>query len=831
MRRQRCSDFELRASFELRISSFGFIGSTYFSSFVEGFQACHANRSMQENPMATQSMIGAARCFLPMLMAPFLFAPQFSSAAPSSPSPPAALCFDSSIPQARFAAGEIRRAFLDHGVGLVELEFAELALATNGTRVILVSGREAVQRLQESVEVAPFEASAPQSFALRRIVQGAQTNFIVLGADPAGMMYGGLELAEAVRLGTLDHVRSSEHAPHIERRGIKFNIPLDARTPSYSDSGDAAQQNIPEMWSFDFWREFLDELARHRFNVLTLWSLHPFPSIVKVPEFPGVALDDVKRTTLKLDDTFSHSATDMVRPAMLQNLETVKKISIGEKIQFWRDVMQYAHDRGIEVYFFTWNIYVWGAEGKYGITASQTNQATIDYFRASVRETVLTYPLLAGIGITSGEQMQNRKDEFSKEKWLWNTYGQGILDAKRLQPNRQIRLIHRFHQTALGEILSEWKDYPDTFDLSFKYSIAHMYSAANPPFIKSALPHFNPRLRTWLTVRNDDIYSFRWGDPAFARDFIRHMPGADKLAGYYMGPDGYVWGREFLSTEPDVPRELVLKKQWYSFMLWGRLSYDPSLPDELFERTLAHRFPQLPSGKLFAAWAEASKIFPQITRFFWGDIDLRWFPEACLSHPRYRGFFTVKHFIEGDTMPESGILNITRFREHAIEERPFDGITPVEVAQALKEHARKTLQLVSELRSELPASPPVDESAVQKELRLTLGDLESMAHVGNYYAEKILGATELALFDASGSAAQKASAVRHLESATAHWKRYAAAATKQYQPQLLNRVGYVDLNALLAKVEADVVMAANWEPGTIPRGAKKPSVGDIPFRR
>jgi hypothetical protein len=44
-------------------------------------------------------------------------------------------------------------------------------------------------------------------------------------------------------------------------------------------------------------------MARHRYNVLSLWSLHPFPSLVKVPEFPDVALDDVWRTRAKLDDT------------------------------------------------------------------------------------------------------------------------------------------------------------------------------------------------------------------------------------------------------------------------------------------------------------------------------------------------------------------------------------------------------------------------------------------------------------------------------------------------------------------------------------------------
>ena len=82
--------------------------------------------------------------------------------------------------------------------------------------------------------------------------------------------YGGLDLAEAARLGALTELKEGEHKPYIERRGIKFNIPLDARTPSYSDAGDAAQQNIPEMWSLAFWHELLDEMARQRFNVLSL---------------------------------------------------------------------------------------------------------------------------------------------------------------------------------------------------------------------------------------------------------------------------------------------------------------------------------------------------------------------------------------------------------------------------------------------------------------------------------------------------------------------------------------------------------------------------------
>jgi len=122
-------------------------------------------------------------------------------------------------------------------------------------------------------------------------------------------------------------------APHIAQRGIKFNIPLDARTPSYSDNSDAAQNNIAEMWSFDFWREFLDHMARHRYNVLSLWNLHPFPSMVRVAEYPEVALDDVKRNHREDGRQLLGSGHDMVRPEILANLETVRSLTMADKIR------------------------------------------------------------------------------------------------------------------------------------------------------------------------------------------------------------------------------------------------------------------------------------------------------------------------------------------------------------------------------------------------------------------------------------------------------------------------------------------------------------------
>ncbi len=417
--------------------------------------------------------------------------------------------------------------------------------------------------------------------------------------------------------------------------------------------------------------------------------------------------------------------------------------------------------------------------------------------------------------------MSEKIGGLSKEPWLWKTYGEGIRDALKAEPQRKFRLIHRFHQTGLKEIEREFAALPCPLDLSFKYAIAHMYSVPRPPFIDPVLPLLSPARRTWLTVRNDDIYSFRWFDPEFARAFIKAIPGPEKIAGFYMGSDGYICGRDYLTKAADEPRQTILQKQWLSFTLWGRLAYEPDLSDDTFTRLVAARFPGLDAGNLCRAWARASKVFPEITRFFWGDIDVKWFPEACLSHPQYHGFYTVRDFMEGSTMPGSGILNILDWRAKKLARAKPNGITPLEIAEALEVNANNAIEvfvrrdILEEHRLNERRGPGLPERKA-KEYAATWGDILAMSYLGLYYAEKIRGACDLALFDKSGDTASQASAVEHLDRALRIWREYATEYTKQYrQPLLYNRVGWVDIPKLVEKAGADVQMARDWKPGTI----------------
>ena len=119
---------------------------------------------------------------------------------------------------------------------------------------------------------------------------------------------------------------------------------------------------------------------------------------------------------------------------------------------------------------------MWNALDKYGIDNRQDNPKTVAYLRESVKELLLTYPLLKGIGVSAGENMDRRlTGEYSNENWIWKTYGLGVMDAKAAQPDRHVRFIFRQLDCTLANIDTAFEEYTDVLETSFKYSRARIY--------------------------------------------------------------------------------------------------------------------------------------------------------------------------------------------------------------------------------------------------------------------------------------------------------------------------------------------------------------------
>lgn len=194
-------------------------------------------------------------------------------------------------------------------------------------------------------------------------------------------------------------------------------------------------------------------------------------------------------------------------------------------------------------------------------------------------------------------------------------------------------------------------------------------------------------------------------------------------------------------------------------MLWGRLGYNPNLTNVFFEKAMQQRFPEKPTQKLQEVWAQASKIIPAVNRAHWHDWDYQWSVEACSGREYY----------------------------HAITEECWvpGGLS---AADEIQVYADFVLQELIELR----------KVEGDKTWNRTLGDMEAMAHLGNYYAEKIRAA------DYKETNLEQA--IVHLKKALKHWEKYAEIGKKQYKPQLLSRAGHADWQRGYDMAKKDIVL-------------------------
>lgn len=694
----------------------------------------------------------------------------------------------------------------EHGVPQVAFAAAELDLA------IEESGRS---DLKISI-VVKADSSNPEAFQIR-IAGGDEIT--IIGSDANGAMYGAIEVAEALKLGL--PIADVQRSPLLKKRGIKMNIPWDCRTPSYCDKGTSSQSNIATVWDFDgFWKPYLDDLARYRYNVLSLWSTHGYPNLVQVPGYEDCAMPDVYRVK---DEILGPELDGKVRPDLDANgdgdvtvedgtMALVKKMTIDEKIAHWIKVFQYAEDRGIEVYLFHWDVYVNSAEGKYGITADQTNPKTIAYVRASVKETLLTYPQIRGIGITSGEDDRRELDNTpdSTENYIFKTYGRGVMDAQAdpRWKDRAFRFIWRRHGSDYEWAKAAMKNYTGgVMDTSTKYSVAHMYSSRRPQEWERRMvgEGWVDDYKAWLNLRNDDLFMHRFGSPDYIRSFIRNMPH-DQIRGFYMGSDGYFWGREFIARDPQLAGRLEIDKHWYNFRMFGEMAYNNQLDDHYWKAVLKHRFPSVDVDRLFNAWQTVSEVVPQLNRSVWAATDGDFAPEMCQgdSFLGMDNYYFDRNPMKLRKSPPAGeqhCLSVADWAEKLLAGKnadPRNKLTPLEVADQLDGYANAALDALPALQSQ------VEDNA---ELRDVLLDIQSMAYLGQYYADKTRCAAHLMLYRLGGrtDASQHQLAVRYVENSRDHWKQYADVLESHYKTSLHAKTGWFKWYDTLKHVENEVL--------------------------
>jgi hypothetical protein len=664
-----------------------------------------------------------------------------------------------------------------------------------------------------------------KSFVFKLDSNSAEESYLIKSAGlrreatggRVGLMYAALEFAENVRNDTFSSMVNGDREPFLEKRGLKMNIPLDARTPSYADFGTAAHENVRDVWDMDFWHAQLDRMALNRYNTYTLWTLNAFPSIVKVEGFEALALDGVMTSNIDLarandkydlratqsykviagDDYVASGRTDEELVAM-GTLVPVNDWSIETKIKFWQDVMEYAYDRGIQIHLYTWNVYMWTELLQEGFPKSiddadeanlPEHAKTREYYKASVKALLETYPRLAGIGVTAGENAWGFGEKNgAKVQFLRDTFGQAVLDHMNDPATERtaITYVQRLHESSLYESLNrELIENPKIqFDTSTKYMNAHLYGDPVTTSTESGNTRRNinaPNLdgkkvgKVWLNLRNDDMYNFRWADYDYTKTFFESVVREDNYSdvrGFHMGPDGYVMGRNY--TSKDQARQLEMDKSWFRFMLWGRLGYDLNTPKSVFsheaERRLAVSAAEI--DQLIPVWERASEVIPAINLSYYRTNDFQFHPEVYGRSGR--------PWMELDEIARRGMdFENDGYDQLVRENRPA-------VADQLDEMA-------DYIESELDVLQGVSGN---KEYRETIADIEAFGLLARFYADQFRAAYAYG-FDSKGNYRDFNDDANHAlasqaggpdaKAAAAHWREYAEAVSSRYKDQSLGR--------------------------------------------
>lgn len=578
---------------------------------------------------------------------------------------------------------------------------------------------------------------------------------IVVGGDETGAMYGVMELAERLYLDGWGKKYTVTQSPYIRYRGMKLNMPLDRRIPTYVGgwSSNSTKHAIPDVWDMGFWRELIDTQARARYNMLSVWVHHPFPALVRVPEYPDACLPDIEGFWGYSDD-----------------------LGHEERVSFWREVMRYAHSRGMKFYFFNWNIYVDYAKDVYPeITREQDNQVTVDYTYRSMMALMDTYPELDGFGVSGGDGMASYSDVRGNSEWTYSVYGRAVLDYCREHPERKFNLIHR----RLGTTPDIWNEIYSPLDslenvtreFSCKYSQAHMYSTTSPQWSVYDIERLRQLGRkTWLTVRNDDYFYFDWGDHAFVREYIKNIPDKETVTGIYIGSDGYTPARAYLCKDEDLKKMTDVQRRWYMETLWGRISYDPDIDNSTLAGLIGMRYPQADAMELFEAWTLASRSLPRVTELVvndW-DLDFEWYPEACSSDPgRCTGFRTIDDFAHLASPAKGsclcGIID-------SAEGRTDGRVSTYDLADTMRQDAEAAIRLLDGIRSH-----------GNKELDFKIANIRQMAYLSMYYSYKIKGAT----FRYAGDTVAARDELGH---ACDYWRLYTALMEEYYIPDSFRNI-------------------------------------------
>ncbi|MEK3914599.1 hypothetical protein [Paenibacillus sp. FSL H7-0331] len=668
-----------------------------------------------------------------------------------------AVAFRTASPQVCFAVDKLKEAILAVGE---TYETGELNRPGH-VHIAITSSEEEAAMLGLAVDTSVLA----EGFEIRRFLHQGKPALAILARDESGAMYGVLELAEQLR----DHLELSLIPECITNarlafRALKFNLPWSSYR--MNECFDLQHETVRDL---SFWQSFLDMMAVNRYNVLTLWNLHPFPYMVRSVHFPkATPFSDEELTEWK---------------------------------QYWTSLFRMAKDRGIETYVINWNIFVSEAfkehydaqavddlQFYYG-DAYSTEQIK-QYTRESVTQMIDEYPDLAGLGISLGERMDDMAPE-ARQTWIEEVYYEGMKNA-----GRSVKFIHRapFSVDPLITRTSIEKNgfMPEPVWVEVKFNWSHAYSSSKLLLThggsKGMEGYWNPPPTnykiTWM-IRNEDFFTLRWAQPDFIREHLAENIH-DYVGGYYVGSECFIPAKDYSHVEdsPQMSWTYAFEKHWLHYMLWGRLLYDPSTPDTVFQNEISQRYGESAGKHLLRAFSSVCKMPMALGSFFSFTWDFTLYAEGFIATNRTEynsgeAFISLKDLLESTTF-DPAYLSLRDYADRWVNGESMEGfITPLQLADTLEADAHEGLKALSTIVDSTPA------------LSSETADVEAWAYLSLYLAAKLRAGVCYALYEKTGEEDDRRNAQHWLEEpyAAKYWEDLIDVTKSRYKKQPLMHLG------------------------------------------
>lgn len=629
----------------------------------------------------------------------------------------------------------------------------------------------------------------------------------ITGGDETGLLYGAYQVSESINLNNnIKDVKSEEGTPYLEKRGFRLNPLFDIRTPCYCASGDSYRAGIEDSWDIEYWRGVFKTMSYMRYNWFELSELSPYPTMVKVPGYEYLAIDDVWKYTGEYDDTYKGNCTNMFRPEHLQegNYEVIKKITIDEKISYFQSVIALAHSYGIKVQFAVMNIYA-GYENYVDptITTDRTNEKTKDYFYKATKTFLETYDI-DSLKTGAGENMDYPSGtEDLTEQYIYDVYANAIQDAfKEREDKKNFVFLYEYNELKW----QYWKDFPYAVHVSTRYADTHMYAVTNPIYTQEKRDSLPDGVYDSYNLRNEDAYHFTWYDPTWMREFCKNMKDP-KSVGFVLGSAGYYMGKEYEFVDESLNGGYYYQRHWLNYTMLGRFSYNPEMEINYFEELIFDHYREVDRELVkiaIDAITYGSKWLCEFQKLFYtGGTDSSWYPETCQSHPALFGYLDIKRFVNSDNA--YGGSNYYSFAAYArdLKSGTIDPNkkTPLQVAETLKENAKKSMEAIKLFDQ---------KENTNTELQNLIEDQRTVYCLSLFYSEKVLAAVNLRQYNDTSDTSYQQKALNNTNNVISYWDQYSESFLARFKPERFTRMGIVDPNQYKDAVKKDLTTIQKW---------------------